>query len=77
MFIQPCPRCGRIPKIVECVSYRKPDARRRLIECPNLCSVLTNTHKYEFPTTWYIEFFGDCDDNTMFKAWNEYLIEKK
>ena len=73
MIIKPCPYCGRTPKIVECVSFRL-GSRRRLVECPNLCSVIKNEN-HEYPTIWFIEDYN-CDDNTLFKKWNERLITK-
>ena len=79
MFIKPCPYCGRMPKIMECVSWR-PGSRRRMVACPNLCSVIRNEdHKYRWwpntATIWFVEGY-DCDDNTLFKKWNEMLITK-
>lgn len=75
MIIKPCPCCGRMPKIVECVSYW-PNSRKRMVECPNLCSVIRNdNHQYNWWPTWFIEDY-DCDDNTLFKKWNEMLITK-
>ncbi len=76
MIIKSCPYCGRTPKIVECVSFRS-GSRRRMIECPNLCSVIRNeTHEYScWPTVWFVEDYN-CDDNTLFKKWNERLITK-
>lgn len=74
MIIKPCPCCGRMPKIVECVS-RRLGSRRRIVECPNLCSVIRDeNHKYSWQSTiWFVEDY-DCDDNTLFKKWNEMLV---
>lgn len=74
MIVKPCPRCGREPKINECVSYKTP-IRKYMVHCPNYCTVLKNTDT-EWDTWWYI--IVECESvshNDMYKLWNEHLIE--
>lgn len=68
MRIKPCPRCGRMPKIYDCIT-RKNEIRRRMICCPNLCQVISTSfpHRYD---EWFIHL-GSEDDYTLFKEWNE------
>lgn len=68
MRINSCPRCGRQPQIIECVtSKRNGYLRRRMVECPSLCSVIPGRdHLCHFGFIYE----GDGDDNTIFKAWN-------
>ncbi len=71
MRITPCPKCGRIPKIVECCRA-KNGARRRIVFCPNLCIICT-------PRVYYTSFtfIGDGDDNAVYKLWNEKVRASK
>lgn len=70
MFVKPCPKCGRMPKIIDCVPYKK-GIRKRLIGCPNFCSVIKkNNFLYG---TWYIIWYGNEDNNTLYKEWNNSL----
>jgi hypothetical protein len=77
MIIERCPCCGRIPKILECVSFKK-NCRKRMIYCPNNCSVLkiippiTNEARGK---SWYFIHFGNEDDNTLYKEWNKRIIK--
>lgn len=69
MEIKPCPECGRIPKIVECVSY-KPGKRRYMISCPNYCSVIKRCNN--MINDWYLTLSGEAIDNNMlYRLWNE------
>lgn len=72
MRITPCPKCGRIPKIVEC-RRAKNGARRRLVSCPNLCAVICSPRLYDS----HFIFIGDGDDNTVYKLWNEKVVTSK
>ena len=65
MKIIPCPKCGRMPKIIEGVRG-KNSIRRRFIGCPNYCSVI-KTNKYN--KNWrecFLTYIGDGDDNTIY-----------
>ena len=74
MRITPCPKCGRIPKIVEC--YRtKNGARRRVVFCPNFCSVIGSPNPHFYYSSFI--FTGDGDDNTVYKLWNEKVVTSK
>lgn len=72
MYIKKCPKCGRLPKIKECVSF--DDTKRYLIRCPNYCSVL-KSNKNEYDITWELIIHDNVDDNTIYKIWNEALID--
>lgn len=69
MFVEKCPKCGRNPKITECVRF-KNGIRRKLCGCPNYCSVITRKNRLYTP--WF-EFDGEGDDNSIFKVWNEAI----
>lgn len=73
MKIKPCPVCGRKPKIRECVAL-KGQKRRRMIGCPNYCTVITLNDHYHAPIkdSWFI-YIGDGDDNTLYKIWNDRI----
>ena len=68
MRITPCPKCGRMPKISEGIRSNQ-NLRRRLIGCPNFCSVIS-TDKYHWKDSWFL-YIGNEDDNTIYKIWNE------
>ena len=72
MRITPCPKCGRIPKIVECCRV-KNGARRRLVFCPNFCTIIRSPRLY---ASSFI-FIGDGDDNAVYKLWNEKVRASK
>ena len=72
MRIAPCPKCGRIPKIVE-GRCAKNGARRRMIFCPNLCNISCTPHLYYSSFL----FIGDGDDNAIYKLWNEKVMVSK
>jgi hypothetical protein len=74
MFVKPCPKCGRSPKITEGVA--RNGHRAYFIGCPNFCSVLKPKHndKYDWSNRWIL-INEDCDYNTLYKKWNEELIE--
>ena len=78
MYIKPCPRCGRIPKIRE-GCRRKNGNRFYLIGCPNYCCVLKPQHNnpWDWHNKWAIEIQGNYDDNYMYRRWNEELIDAK
>lgn len=67
MRIIPCPECGRMPKIYQCVPS-KQGVQRRLIQCPNFCSVIDVGKSRDVP---FLEYVGDGDDNMVYKKWNE------
>ena len=77
MKIMKCPRCGRYPKIYECVSAKK--VRRRLCMCPSYCSVVP--YKHGRGNTFGFLFIGDGDDNAIFRNWNmaigRYIEDEK
>ena len=68
MRITSCPKCGRMPKIYEGISTSQ-NLRRRLIGCPNFCSVIP-TDKHYWKDSWFL-YIGNEDDNTIYKIWNE------
>ena len=70
MYITPCPKCGRMPKIYECIPIK--GKRHRIICCPNFCSVIP-TKENGFFNEFYITYLGNGDDNTLFKEWNKML----
>jgi hypothetical protein len=77
MRIKPCPNCGRLPKIEE--GCRRANGNRfYTIGCPNYCWVL-KPQKLE--DNWryvsWLSIEGDVDYNTMYKKWNEELVEVK
>lgn len=69
MRVKPCPCCGRIPKIVDGVAC-KDGRRRRIIHCPNYCSVLGHTWT---DRDYMIVHDGNEDDNVIYRKWNESL----
>lgn len=70
MVVKTCPKCGRLPKITDCVQG-KHGTRRRMCGCPNCCSVVQNTYyKVEFS---YFVFRGKGDDNAVYKVWNKCI----
>lgn len=71
MYVTPCPKCGREPKIEECLPNRKykNGIRRRICMCPNYCSVIPQNNMYSFMFT----FEGDGDDNVIYKEWNKAI----
>ena len=72
MRITPCPKCGRMPKIVE-GCRAKNGARRRIVFCPNFCTI---SYTPRFCYSSFI-FIGDGDDNTVYKLWNEKVVTSK
>lgn len=72
MYIKKCPKCGRLPKIQECVSFT--EIRKRFVHCPNYCNVLISDHNNKIKT-WGKVIHGNMDDNTIYKIWNEALID--
>lgn len=73
MYIQPCPRCGRFPKITQGIPF-KDGTKRWFIGCPNYCHVLKSRHEngFDLKETWTI-VYGDIDKNTIYKQWNQEL----
>lgn len=63
--------------------------RRRLIRCPNYCSVLVplrdvdddRVEKSPWDNKWvkssWLIFLGDGDDNAIYKLWNKYIDERR
>ena len=78
MYIKPCPKCGRLPKITEGRPC-KNGTRRRFIGCPNYCSVLkTQKNPYHtLPYSFYNTYIGDGDNNTIYSLWNERLMKEE
>lgn len=84
MFVKPCPKCGRMPKIIECVN-RKTSKRRRMCHATCYHSCLDKTILRKFPEvekswdgflkTSHFVFLGEGDNNTIYKIWNEALID--
>lgn len=84
MIVKPCPKCGRMPKIIECVN-RKTSKRRRMCHATCYHSYLDKTILRKFPEvekswdgffkTSHFVFLGEGDDNTIYKIWNEALID--
>jgi hypothetical protein len=75
MFVKPCPECGRNCKITE--GAMRNGHRFYIVGCPNYCWVLKpqkREDKWKPGVSW-ITFEGDYDYNTMYKKWNEELIE--
>lgn len=69
MYITPCPKCGRMPKIYKCIPIK--EKRHRIIYCPHLCSVVPTKENGFFE--FYVTYLGNGDDNTLFKEWNKML----
>ena len=67
MIVLDCPECGRQPKITECVPF-KSGKRRRMCRCPNFCSVIPG--KLNGFRSFGLMYYGDGDDNVIWKAWN-------
>lgn len=68
MFVKPCPKCGRQPKIEDITWNGK---KRYACHCPKLCSVIPRI----FTKTYTFGFIynGDCDNNFIFKYWNKAI----
>lgn len=84
MYVKSCPVCGKFPKIQECVRLKY---RRRM--CATTCwhprlsiEILKKYDCVEINRNYYgcdDSFFivtGDCDDNKIYKIWNEALIDE-
>lgn len=79
MFIKSCPKCGRMPKIKEVVSF-KEGTRRYFIGCPNYCSVIMpkkDCRRWELRwfNSSFLEVSGNPDHNEIYKAWNDAIKE--
>lgn len=87
MIIKSCPKCGRTPIIEECMPT-KNNIRRRicLAKCYHSCLstdivyLNKNVEKYiynsAYKKTFSFVFLGEGDDNTIYKIWNEALIDE-
>ena len=77
MYIKPCPRCGRLPKIQEGCKRKNGD-RFYIIGCPNYCYVLQREDKHPWCETKsaYLAIEGDYDYNYMYRRWNEELNDE-
>ena len=77
MYIKPCPKCGRMPKIHE-GCRRKNGNRFYLIGCPNYCLVLKeeDSSPWYRPTRSWLAIEGTYDNNYIYRRWNEELIER-
>ena len=76
MIIKRCPHCYRLPKIVE--GRARNSHRFYSIGCPNYCNVLkpqNNNYIHCTPSRCRIIINDDVDYNTIYKKWNEKLIE--
>lgn len=77
MRVEPCPRCGRTPKIEE---WNRDEVGRRrwYIGCPNRCWVIKSQNQLcGFEKDSRIIYTGDADRNTLYKLWNEAIKEGK
>lgn len=86
MFVKPCPKCGRMPIIKECMPT-KDGVRRRmcLAKCYHSClspdiiysnkNVEQDIYHFAYKRTPFFVFLGEGDDNTIYKIWNEALID--
>ena len=78
MYIKPCPHCHRLPKITEGVA--RNGHRFYMVGCPNYCWVLRPDSSdywsggFDSPRHT-LHFNDDIDYNTMYKKWNEELID--
>lgn len=72
MFVEPCPKCGRQPKIMDCmvIENYKNGIRRRMCTCSNLCSIIPGSDRLN---TFGFIFEGNGDDNMIFKRWNDAI----
>lgn len=76
MYVKPCPKCGRTPKINDCISNKE---RVRVIYCPNFCSLphcFDNRRSEKMISTFMLRYVGDGDDNSIFKVWNDVVADK-
>lgn len=76
MYIKPCPKCSRLPRIEE-GRIRANGNRFYTIHCPNYCSVLKPKKKedmWKSGIAW-LNFEGNYDNNYMYRRWNEELID--
>ena len=72
MYIS-CPKCGRKPVIYECAPT-KAGVRKRLVCCPNHCYIFqTDGIIPDFMFT----FFGEGDNNTIYKEYNKRILDNK
>lgn len=73
MYIIPCPKCGRQPKIEECNTNKKykNGIRQRLCGCPKMCSVIPCSDNIN--RGWFV-FEGESDDNKIYREWNQKII---
>lgn len=80
MYIKKCPKCGRLPKIENCISTTY---RRKICYDPCYSSKLNRLtlakhnciEDWPWNTSWFI-FIDEGDDNTIYKIWNEALIDE-
>lgn len=87
MIVKPCYKCGRMPIIKECMPT-KDNIRRRmcLAKCYHSClstdiiylnkNVEENIYNSAYKKTFSFVFLGEGDDNTIYKIWNEALIDE-
>ena len=72
MYVTPRLQCGRKPVIHECVPT-KAGIRRRLVYCPNYCSIFQAWK----PSPSMFIFLGEGDDNTIYKEYNRQIAKKE
>ena len=77
MRVEPCPRCGRAPKIEEW-NRDEYGNRRWFVGCPNFCFVIKGQNQMcGWEKDYGIRYTGNADRNTLYKLWNEAIKESK
>ena len=77
MRAEPCPICGRAPKIEEW-NRDEYGNRRWFIGCPNYCGVIKSQNQLcGWGRDHGIYYTGTADRNTLYKLWNKAIKESK
>ena len=76
MYITPCPKCGRKPVIYECMPT-KTGTRRRLIHCPNFCTIFQTSNTGWITSNSMFIYYGEGDNNTIYKEYNKRILDNK
>ena len=73
MYIEPCPKCGRRPKIIDLPPHKKykNGIRRRSCRCPSFCSVIPSVNNMFNASSF--EFDGEGDANRIYRVWNRAI----